>query len=53
MNFLKIYSDRFQDAWDLPALTCYETGLTLTYGALAGRMLRIHILLEEIGAHKT
>ena len=52
MNFLKIYSDRFQDAWDLPALTCYETGLTLTYGSLAGRMLRIHILLEEIGARK-
>ena len=52
MNFLKIFSDRFQDAWDLPALTSYETGLTLTYGSLSGRMLRIHLLLEEIGARQ-
>ena len=52
MNFLKLYSTRFQDSWDLPALTCYETGLTLTYGSLAGRMLRIHILLEDIGARQ-
>lgn len=49
MNFLKIYSDRFQDTWDSPALTCHETGLTLTYGSLAARMMRIHILFEEIG----
>ncbi len=49
MNFLKIYSDRFQDVWEWPAITCYETGLTLSYGGLAARMMRVHILLEEIG----
>lgn len=52
MNFLKIFSDRFQDAWERPALTDYETGLTLTYSTLAARMLRIHLLFENIGVEK-
>ncbi len=49
MNFLKIFSDGFQDNWDYPALTDLDSGLTLTYGGLASRIQRMHMLLEALG----
>lgn len=48
MNFLKIFSDSFQDNWYSPAITDVKTGLTLEYGMLASRMARIHTLMDEI-----
>lgn len=50
MNLVKIFSDSFQDNWYEPALTHYETGLEITYGGLACRMSRIHLLLERLEA---
>lgn len=49
MNLLKIFSDAFHDNWDQPAVTDYATGLTLSYGGLAARMQRIHMLLQKLG----
>lgn len=49
MNFLKIFSDSFQDNWDYPAVTAVDTGLNLTYGNLGARMARVHSLMEEMG----
>ena len=49
MNLLKIFSDAFHDNWDEPAVTDYATGLTLSYGGLAARMQRIHMLLHKLG----
>ncbi len=48
MNFLKIFSDSFQDNWDSPALTDIASGLTLDYGMLASRMARLHTLMSEL-----
>lgn len=50
MNFLKIFSDAFQDNWDNPALSDLGSGLSLSYGSLAARMQRVHMLLDSIGA---
>lgn len=46
MNFLKLFKDSFIDNWDLPAVTDYATGLTLTYAGLAGRIQRVRKFLE-------
>ncbi|MBD5213563.1 MAG: long-chain fatty acid--CoA ligase [Bacteroidales bacterium] len=51
MNFLKIFSDSFQDNWDFPAVTDIASGLTLDYGVLASRMARMHTLMTELGVH--
>lgn len=49
MNLLKIFSDAFHDNWDEPAVSDYATGLTLTYGGLAARIQRVHMLLHKLG----
>ena len=41
-NFIGIYSRSFFENWDLPALTDYVTGRTLTYGDLATGVAKLH-----------
>lgn len=48
-NLIKIYERSFIENWDLPALTEYTTGETLTYGDLARDIARIHLLYRSIG----
>lgn len=48
-NFIKIYEKSFIANWELPALTDYPTGRTLTYGRVAEDIAMIHQLFENIG----
>ena len=48
-NFISLYEKSFKDNWDLPALTFYPTGETLSYGEFAEKIARIHLLFETIG----
>ena len=46
---LQIYSRSFRDNFADPSLTEYTTGKTITYGEMARRIARIHILYEKAG----
>lgn len=52
MNFLKIFSDSFQDNWNAPAVTSLDTGLTLDYSSLAARFARIHTFMKQVGVQQ-
>lgn len=45
-NFIKLYEESFRDNWELPALTDYNTAETFTYGEMAERIARVHILFR-------
>lgn len=48
-NFIGIYSRSFFENWDLPALTDYVTGRTLTYGDLATSVAKLHVFFDSVG----
>lgn len=48
-DLLQLYADSFRGNWELPALTEYTTGTTLTYGDLARRIARTHLFFELYG----
>ena len=48
-NFIKIYEESFADNWDLPALTYYPTGKTITYGEMAKDIAAMHLFFKSIG----
>ena len=48
-NFIKIYEESFKTNWELPALSNYKDQETLSYGQLAEKIARIHILFTELG----
>lgn len=48
-NFIKIYEKSFVDNWELPALTNYVNGKTMTYGEMAEIIAMIHLFYENIG----
>ena len=48
-NIIKIYEKSFQDNWELPALSDYNTKQTLTYGDFAEQIARLHIIYKECG----
>ncbi|MCI9043781.1 MAG: long-chain fatty acid--CoA ligase [Muribaculaceae bacterium] len=48
-DLLQIYADSFRSNWDLPALTDYSGGATLTYGDFARSIVRTHIFFQECG----
>ena len=48
-NLIKIYERSFIDNWELPALTDYNTGETLTYGDFARNIARLHMLFDGCG----
>lgn len=45
-NFIKLYEESFKENWVLPAFTDYSKGNTYTFGDVADRIARIHIVLE-------
>lgn len=51
-NLLTIYANSFKDNWELPALTDYITGATMTYGDFARIIARYHLLFEQVGIKK-
>lgn len=48
-DLLQIYAVSFRINWDLPALSQYGEGTTLTYGDLARRIARTHLFFKECG----
>ena len=51
-NFVKFYERSFRDHWDMPAVTDYDTQVTLTYGQLAINIAKLHILFDACGIKK-
>ncbi len=51
-NLIQIYAASFRDNWDLPALTDYVDGTTITYGEFASRIARTHMFFKECGIKK-
>lgn len=51
-NFIRLYEDNFKKNWELPALSDYKEGTTLTYGELAREIARLHLLFTELGIEK-
>lgn len=49
LNFIKIYEKSFAENWDLPALTDYSKGETITYGQLAHSLALAHTFYKSIG----
>ncbi len=50
-NFIKLYEDNFKAYWDLPALSDYQ-GPEYSYGELAGKIAKSHLLFRELGIKK-
>ena len=48
-NFIKIYERSFIENWNLPALSEYVSGNTLTYGDVATSVAKLHTLFDSIG----
>jgi len=46
-NLIKIYAHSFRSHWDLAAVSDYGTSVTLTYGQIAERIARLHLLFEQ------
>ena len=50
-NLIKIDERSFIDNWELPALTDYNTGESLTYGDFARNIARLHLLFKNCGVN--
>ena len=51
-DLLQIYAQSFRDNWDLPAVTDYTGGATMTYGDFARRIACTHIFFQECGVRR-
>ena len=52
-NLIKILEASFRSHWELPLYTDYSKNSTMTYGEVAERIARLHLLFKEIGVEKT
>jgi len=48
-NLLQIYASSFRQNWELPALTDFGSGATMTYADLARRIASTHMLFKHCG----
>ena len=48
-NLLQIYASSFRQSWELPALTDFGSGATMTYADLARRIASTHMLFRHCG----
>ena len=51
-NLLKIYASSFRKNWELPALSEFGAGQTMTYADLSRRIAAIHLLFNECGVKR-
>lgn len=51
-NLLRIYAASFRKNWELPALSEFGTGQTMTYADLARRIAALHLLFKESGVRQ-
>ena len=47
MTFIKLFEKSFRENFDFPALSDYGTNVNYTYGALAEKIAKLHILFKE------
>lgn len=50
-DLLSIYAQNFRESWDLPAISEFGAKETMTYGDMARRIARIHLLFSQAGVH--
>ena len=48
-NIIKLYEKSFIDNWELPALSDYNDGTSLTYGGFAREIAKLHLFYEACG----
>lgn len=51
-NLLQIYAASFRKNWELPALTEFGSGQTMTYADLSRRIAALHLLFKESGVRQ-
>ncbi|MDE6859698.1 MAG: AMP-binding protein [Duncaniella sp.] len=51
-NLIQIYASSFRKNWELPALSEFGTGNTMTYADLARRIAATHLLYKECGVKR-
>lgn len=51
-NFIKLYENSLKEHWELPALSDYPEETRITYGNLAQKIARIHVLFDKIGIER-
>lgn len=51
-NLLQIFASSFRQNWELPALTDFSSGATMTYADLARRIATTHLLFKECGVKR-
>ncbi len=51
-NFIRIYEKSFIENWDLPALSDYVSGRTLSYGDMAVTIAKLHVLFDTLGLER-
>lgn len=52
LSYIKYYERSFKIHWDLPAMTDYNTDIRYTYGEVAGKIAKLHILFSELNIQK-
>lgn len=48
-DILSVYAQNFRESWDLPAISEFGGKETMTYGDMARRIARIHLLFSQAG----
>lgn len=51
-NLIGIFEESFKKNWDLPGYTNYGEETTLTYGGIAKRIAKLHLLFEQCDIQK-
>ena len=51
-NLIQIFASSFRQNWELPALSEFGTGHTMTYADLSRRIAATHLLFKECGVKK-
>lgn len=51
-NFIKYFERSFQQNWALEAITDYDSNTTITYGDVATKIAKLHILFDKCGIKK-
>ena len=46
-NFIKLYENSFRENWDLPCYTDYGEDTQYTYGEVAEKIARLHLLFKH------
>mgnify|MGYP002615502230 CR=1 FL=1 len=51
-DILSVYAQNFRESWDLPAISEFGGKETMTYGEMARRIARIHLLFSQAGVRQ-